>query len=162
MTEEQKYVLSFIFNRSGKASLSFSEMYLVLSMDLNWFTPNDAKSFIEVVVKNDLLKKKGKEYFPNFDIKKIQVPNGFVPSKNVFNIEKKQIKTSDKIDLIEEIINKISKKSKLEKKEIFEKIKEIEREKNIFPEVAALYYSKNHDIDLQDLFQTIEEKIYMK
>ena len=45
MNKEHKIIISFVFNRSGKREMSFSEFYLTLSLDLKWFTPDNAKSF---------------------------------------------------------------------------------------------------------------------
>ena len=46
MPSELEIVITFVYNRSGKSELSFSDLYLTLSMELNWFTPDDAKEFI--------------------------------------------------------------------------------------------------------------------
>ena len=48
MDSEKEIIISFLFKRSGKESLKFSDLYLALSMELNWFTPDDAKSFISL------------------------------------------------------------------------------------------------------------------
>ena len=55
MPSESEIIIAFLFKRSGKAKLSFSDLYLTLSMDLNWFTPDDAKSFLNLTLKQNLL-----------------------------------------------------------------------------------------------------------
>jgi hypothetical protein len=87
MDSEVKIIISFIFKRSGKQKLSFSELYLDLSINLNWFTPEDAKKFVNEAMEKGFLIKEKDLIGPAFDIKKIQVPIGFYPSKTVF-IEK--------------------------------------------------------------------------
>ncbi len=56
MNDECKIIIAFVFNRAGKKEMSFSEFYLTLSMDLNWFTPDDAKTFTKNAIENSLLK----------------------------------------------------------------------------------------------------------
>ena len=88
MVSEEEIIITFLFKRSGKSKLSFSDLYLILSMDLNWFTPEDAKAFVNLALKQKLLTKKGDLIKPNFDYDKIIVPVGFTPSKQVFEVKK--------------------------------------------------------------------------
>ena len=80
MPSESEIIISFIFKRSGKAELDFSEIYLTLSMDLKWFTPDDAKKFVNNALKQKLLLKKYEGLRPGFEINKINVPFGFSPT----------------------------------------------------------------------------------
>ena len=84
MSSDADIIIAFLFKRSGKEELSFSDLYLNLSMELNWFTPDDAKNFVNTSIKQKLLLKKGDLIKPNFDFNKIVVPVGFKPSKSVF------------------------------------------------------------------------------
>jgi len=81
MDSEIKIIIAFLFNRSGKKEMSFSEIYLSLSMDLNWFTPDDAKKFLNYAIKNKFLIKKGSLIEPAIEISKITIPVGFSPTK---------------------------------------------------------------------------------
>jgi hypothetical protein len=103
MDSEKEIIISFLFKRSGKEELKFSELYLSLSMELNWFTPDDAKSFISLALEENLLTKKGDSIKPNFDYEKTTIPIGFTPSKRVFEIEKVKKKEGKKVTTLEEI-----------------------------------------------------------
>ena len=46
---EMRIIIAFLFKRSGKEEMSPSELYLPLSMDLQWFTPNQAKEFVDTL-----------------------------------------------------------------------------------------------------------------
>ena len=161
MNDEEQKIIAFVFNRSGKTQLSFSELYLTLSIELNWFTPDDAKTFIKNAIENEIIIKKEDLFGPNFEIDKINIPTGFYPSKDLLQ-KPKEIKNEDKQkkdkteDLFEEIINEISKKTKNKKEEIASDIKKIEEEKNITVEVAALLYAKEKNINLEGYFNKIE------
>jgi len=160
MPSESEIVISFIYKRSGKTKLSFSEFYLTLSMDLNWFTPEDSKSFVNEALKQQLLIKKGEDIQPNFDYDKIIVPLGFTPSEQIFK-EKKDIKQEDvEENVLNKIIKRIVEKTNIDKIQVINDINSIASEKNITKEVAALLVGKNHNINLKDFFIEIEQVIF--
>jgi hypothetical protein len=162
MPSENEIIIAFLFKRSGKQKLSFSDLYLTLSMDLKWFSPEDAKAFINLSLKQKLLEKNGELINPNFDYDKIVVPVGFNPSKKVF--DKKEIEKSyeGEEDILNKIVKLIVEKTELNEQTIIEKIEEIGKEKNIDLEVAALLIGKEYDIPFQDIFEKIEENIFKK
>jgi len=158
---EAEIIITFLFKRSGKEELSLSEFYLSLSMDLKWFSPKQAKAFVSHAVEQKLLIKKGDLVKPNFGYKKVVVPIGFHPSKQLFEEKEEGIK-EEKEDVVKTIIDRIVKKTGLDAQSIAEKIKDIEKEKNITSEVAALLVGKEYDVILDDCFEEIENKIFRK
>ena len=161
MPSETEIIIAFLFKRSGKSKLSFSDLYLALSMDLNWFTPEDAKDFVNLALKHNLLTKKGELIKPNFDYDKIVVPMGFYPAKMVFE-EKEVERHEEERDAVKAIVERIIEKTGLDAQSIAKKIKDIEKEKNINSEVAALLVGKEYDVILDDYFEEIENKIFRK
>jgi len=153
MPSEAEIIIAFIFKRSGKVELSFSEMYLTLSMDLKWFTPDNAKKFVNNALKQQLLFKNDEVLRPGFEIDKISVPFGFNPAvKNLYKEEKKLTE----ISISDGIIDKISRKNKIKKEDIYEKIKKIEQEKNINSDIATLLVLKEFGINLEKFYEKIE------
>jgi len=159
MTSEVETIIAFLFKRSGKEELTPSDLYLPLSMDLQWFTPNQAKTFVNMALQQKLLIKKEGKLKPSFAYEKIVVPIGFRPSKKP--IEEKEVK-EEKLDAIKTIISRIVEKTGLDEKSVTEKIKDFEKEKNIRLEVAALLVSKEYDVDVDDCFDEIEEKLFIE
>ena len=158
MVSDAEIIIAFLFKRSGRLNISYSEAYLTLSMDLNWFTPEDAKDFVNTAIKQKLLTKKGELISSNFDYDKIVVPVGFYPSRNLF--DKKEEKIIEKeADILNQIIKRIVKKSNLNEQQINENIETIAKEKNLTREIAALLIGKEYDIKLDDLLDEIEDKI---
>ena len=156
MEDEEKIIISFIFKRSGKKELKTSEFYLPLSMQLNWFSPQEAKDFVKIALKQKLLKEKEEGIEPTFDINQVKIPVGFRPTKQVFEIKEKVV---EKKDLRTEIIEELSRKTKLDEKSIIEKINQVEQEKNITFEVAALLFGKECNVDLDLFYEKIKENI---
>lgn len=159
MDSEVKIILTFLFKRSGKQQLTYSELYLTLSIDLNWFTPEDAKKFVNEALEKKFIIKKKDLIMPSFDIEKVSVPVGFYPSKRVF-IEEESLEVKEEADLLSQIIKKIAEKKKLKEQDILIKIKKIEEEKKVTPEVAALLFGKENDLDLNEFFEEIENNIF--
>ena len=160
MPSESEIIITFIYKRSGKTKLSFSELYLTLSMDLNWFTPEDAKSFVNKALKQELLIKKGGGIQINFDYKKINVPIGFTPSRQEFN--KKEDIINERIEdiTLNKIVKRIIEKTSLDKIQVIKEINLIASEKNITKEVAALLVGKDHNINLDDFLKEIEQGLF--
>jgi len=158
MPSEIEIVIAFLFNRSGKSELKFSDLYLTLSMELNWFTPEGAKRFLNHSIKENLLTKKEDMIKPAFDYKKVTVPVGYSPSNRIFE-EKVEIKP-EKNDILQKIIERIVENTDIDKKKATEEIKIIANEKNISTEVAALLIGKEHNVSLKDFFEETENKIF--
>lgn len=158
MASENEIIIAFLFKRSGKEKMSFSELYLNLSMELGWFSPEDAKKFLYEAIKNKLLTNEGKQISLTFDVNKIKIPVGFSPSKKVF-LEKRTQKDLEETDVFKQIVKRIQNKTNLKEQQIIDKIKKISKEKNIDEKIAALLEAKDHDIELSDFLKELENKI---
>ena len=158
MASEKEIIITFLYNRSGKSKLSYNELYLTLSIELNWFTPDDAKLFINQSISENLLKKEKEELSPNFDFHKIEVPIGFSPSKQVFQEKVELPEDKDEV-LIDKLINTLVNKTKLDEQTIISQIREIEEKRNIKIEIAALLFGKEHNVSMDDYFEEIEKEI---
>lgn len=157
MASQAELVIAFVFNRSGKTELSFSDMYLTLSMELNWFTPEDAKDFLEKAIEEKLLTKKDNQIRPSFDVSKINIPVGYVPKGSLF--EKKKEEKQENASLLDQIVNKIAEDSKEDKERIYEEIRQIKEEKNIKKEIAALVLLSKYERLSDSLYTDIKKEI---
>ena len=157
MTSDAEIIIAFLYKRSGKEEISFSNLYLNLSMELNWFTPDAAKAFINTAIKKELLIENGDLIKPNFDYVKIIVPVGFTPSKNIF--EKNEVEEIKDVDFFEKIVKQIIEKIKLDEKQVIEKIEDIANNRNLSKEVAALLLGKDNDILFEEFYEQIEQRI---
>jgi len=160
MASEEEIIITFLFKRSGKLKLSFLDLYLTLSMDLNWFTPDAAKEFINLASKKKLLAKKGDLIQPNFDYDKIVVPVGFYPTKKIFEEKENETHEEEKEDIFYKIVKRIVEKTDFNEQDVIQKIEKIGKEKNITLEVAALFTGKEYNIPLEIFFEEIENKIF--
>lgn len=158
MNSEIKIIISFLFKRSGKEELTASDLYLSLSMDLKWFSPREAKDFVNSALLKKLLIKKGEYIKPNFDYKKIVVPFNFYPSKQTVEEDKDKVK-EEKKGVVKLIIEKIIEKAEKDEQNVFDEIREMSNEKNISLDVAALLISRKYGIIVRTFFDQIEDKL---
>jgi len=139
--------------------MTISELYLGLSMDLKWYSPQIAKEFVNSALQSNLLVKKGGVLTPAFNVNEIVLPMGFRPSKEIIYKQKEDVKKGNK-EITERIVKRIAKDIEKDPKDLFEKIKEIEKEKNVFLDVAALLIGRKYNIILDDFFEGVEHQIF--
>lgn len=156
MNKEYKTIIAFIFNRAGKKAISFSDFFLTLSMDLNWFRPNDAKNFINNCIENNALKNENNLIKPNFNIDEIKIPTGFNPHEKILKSKKIMKENENIVDII---VEKIIEKSNLDKKTILNQINVLEKEKNLTTDISALLVGKDYYLNFEEITEKIERKI---
>ncbi len=137
------YTVSMPFLRKGKETLKESEFVLALSIDLNWFTPEQAKIVLAEAEKSGLLKRDGEMVSPAFDISGVKIPSGFKPQQGIF----------DKKTLFERIIERIISGTGIDKRKAIALInkKQEELAKTVVIEVSAILVAIEHGVLVDDL-----------
>jgi len=140
---ELTYTVGMPFKRKGKESLKDMEFVMALSMDLKWFTPEQAKSVLAEAQKSGLLKRDGELVRPSFDISKIEIPSGFKPQ--TVAIEKKTV--------FERVIERIITSTGIEKRRVVSMInkKQEELSKQVVIEVSAILVAIENNVLVDDL-----------
>lgn len=79
--EDLRCLVAFLFQRSGRRSLSENELANAASLDLKWFAPKAARNLMAGLVRAGwLVRDEEGELEPAFDVKTVKVPMGFRPS----------------------------------------------------------------------------------
>ncbi len=130
------------FKKRGKNTLTTSEFIFALSLDLGWFSPEQAGQVLASAEKADLLVKKGDQITPKFDPKEVEAPFGFRPDLKVILVRS----TFDQC--LERIMSSgLSKREAIalvnKKQELLFRLVTIE--------VAALLVAKERGIEIADL-----------
>ena len=157
--DESKIIISFLFNKIGRTKINPSDLILILSMDLKWFSINKAKDFIRYADDKKLLIKNNNFIEPNFDWKKIEIPFGFKPHPEFY---KAKVKNGNNQELINELLNIIKVNKPKENEKILDDIKEICSEKNITMEVAALIYCKKNNINIEEFVEIVKNNLLLE
>jgi len=151
-------IISFIFLRSGGKKLDKTEFYLTLSMDLKWFSPNEAKDFINLAIKNKFLKEFNNILEPDFETSSINIPFGYHPNKKNFDVINSNQEKKFK-DIKEIIFNKIN-YDKIERDEISKNILKISKEKNLYQNVVTLLIFNNLNVKISEYIKFVEDQIF--
>lgn len=140
---ELTYTVSMPFIRKGKEVIKDMEFVMALSMDLKWFTPDQAKSVLAEAQRSGLLKRDGDLLRPSFDISKIEIPSGFKPE--TVAIEKKTV--------FERVIERIITSTGIEKRKVVSMInkKQEELSKQVVIEVSAILVAIENNVLVDDL-----------
>jgi hypothetical protein len=147
--------------RIGKQTVSESEMYLTISMKLQWCPPHVAQQFIKRCVQDGLLIKKDDGLISGFSVDSVSIPLGFKPSSDFF--EKYTPKQSaliinDAPNLFQHIVSK----TVFSAKDITSSVQKIVDEKQVTEHVALLLFAKKHDIDISSFIGSVEKEIFTK
>lgn len=140
------YTVSMPFKRKGKETLKDSEFVLALSIDLNWYTPEQAKTILGEAEKSGLLKREGDVIRAAFDTSSIEIPSGFKPEKPGDFGNK---------PVFERIIERIILATGIEKRKVIALInkKQEELAKQVVLEVSAIIVAIEHGVMVNDLIE---------
>lgn len=74
---EARAALAFVARRQGRSSMPLSSWGHVLSLELAWLKPAEARAYIEACRDAGLLIPDGDAYRPSFDVAQVEVPRRF-------------------------------------------------------------------------------------
>jgi hypothetical protein len=71
------------FRTRGRRRLPESDVVVALSLDRDWFTPDQAKRLVDVAEGEGLLAREDGDLAVQFDPECVEVPDGFVPDESI-------------------------------------------------------------------------------
>ncbi|MDY6865247.1 MAG: DUF2240 family protein [Halobacteriota archaeon] len=83
---EREFIIAQPFKKLCKERLTVEEFIFALSLDLEWFTPEEAKEIVDRALGLGLLKKSGDDIEPGFDPRNLEKPPGFRVDLSLFNL----------------------------------------------------------------------------
>lgn len=136
-----KYTVSIPFKRKGKDALKESEFVLALSIDLNWFSPDQARNVVREAEKAGLIKREGDIISPTFDLSPVETTLNFKPE------------VSEEQPLFDRIIERITAETGMDKRKIVALVnkKRDELSKLVEIEVSAILVALEHGVALDNL-----------
>lgn len=81
MSHEHRVALAIAFRQRGKSSLTEAELRQVMSFELNWYPPAEARLAIEEAKRLGLVTESGGLLTPSFDVKTVEAPLDFRPQR---------------------------------------------------------------------------------
>ncbi len=160
MYDEAKQIIAVVFTRSGKQKLLDSEMYLIISMDLQWCSPNIAKDFVANACFLGSLKKEGNNITPSFNVRFTAVPLSFHPTEKMFHIASQEdVSVPEQKKAQDFLIERLQRKTSLDGEQIQNKINKIVEEKQLHIASASALLARSYDVDFVDILKALKEEM---
>jgi len=123
------------FRDRGRERLGEGEFVVALSLDRDWFTPDQAKRLVDVAAGRGLLSREDDDLVAEFDPASVAVPDGFVPDESVLREQ----------STFERILSALT-DAGVEKQEAVADINERQRELGVTIEAAAVVYARGRGV----------------
>ena len=124
------------FRQEGREELGDGEFVVALSLDRDWFSPDQAKRVVDVALGRGLLAREGEKLVAQFDPESVTVPEEFVPDADVLREQ----------SAFEQVLDKLT-AAGVEKQEAVAAINGLQRDLGLTIEAAAVVYAHRKDVD---------------
>jgi hypothetical protein len=136
------------FRQQGARSLGEGEFVVALSLDREWFSPDQAKRLVDVAVGRGLLSNDEGDLTPTFDVDAVEVPEGFRPDTDIL---REQSTFEQLLDLM--VTNGLT------KQEAVAETNETQRRLGITLESAAVVVARRNGVDCSGVAETVRAEL---
>ncbi|WP_115865144.1 DUF2240 family protein [Halorussus litoreus] len=124
------------FQQKGKESMPESEYVVALSLDRDWFSPDQAERLVTVATSQGLLAHEDGEVVAEFEPGDVDVPEDFVPDESILQEQSTFEKVLDKV---------VS--AGTDKQTAVAEINDLQSRLGVTIEAAAVVYARRRGID---------------
>ena len=128
------------FIQNGTRRLKENEFVVALSLDRDWFSPDQSKRLIDVATQEGLLERGDAALEITFDPSEVTVPEEFVPDEELLRER----------SAFERVLDSLVAEG-TEKHEAVGAINTLQQELGVTIEAAAVVYARRQGIDVSDL-----------
>jgi hypothetical protein len=128
------------FRQRGVGRMNESEFVVALSLDRDWFSPDQAKRLVDVATGEGLLDRDGDDIVTCFDVSTVEVPEDFVPDESV--IQERSV--------FEQALDSVV-DTGVEKQDAVADINRLQTELGVTIEAAAVLYARRKGVDVGGL-----------
>ncbi|MFW6017278.1 MAG: DUF2240 family protein [Halapricum sp.] len=136
------------FVQAGTDRLGRSDFVVALSLDRDWFSPDQAKRLIDVAASEGLLEPDDDELVATFDIGGITIPDGFTPEESILQ----QRTTFER--LLDAVVE-----DGTDKREAVAAINGLQSELGVTLETAAVVYARREGLSVGDYLERIRGEL---
>jgi hypothetical protein len=136
------------FRERGTERMSESEFVVALSLDRDWFSPDQAKTLVDVATSEGLLARNGDELLTEFDAAATTIPEGFTPGEEILQSR------SAFERVLEAVVG-----NGIEKQTAVAEINSRQSELGVTLEAAAVVYARSEGIDVGAIADEIREEL---
>jgi hypothetical protein len=136
------------FRQRGVDRMNESEFVVALSLDRDWFSPDQAQRLVDVATGEGLLDREDDAIVATFDAAGVDMPDGFVPDESVLQ----QRTTFERV--LDTVVD-----TGVAKQEAVADINRLQSDLGVAIEAAAVVYARRQGIDVTDLAATAREEL---
>jgi hypothetical protein len=127
------------FREDGSRELGESAFVVALSLDRDWFSPDQAKRLVDVAASEGLLDRADGELSAQFDPGAVDLPEGFEPGEDILRARS----TFERV--LDELVE-----AGHEKQTAVSAVNQLQSELAVSVEAAAVLYAHGEGVDVQD------------
>jgi hypothetical protein len=136
------------FREEGGTEMGESAFVVALSLDRDWFSPDQAKRLVDVAASEGLLRRADGDLEAQFDPQAVEIPEGFEPEESVLR----------KRSTFERVLGAVV-ESGDEKQSAVAAINGLQSELAITVEAAAVLYAHRRGIEVEALAETARSEL---
>jgi hypothetical protein len=136
------------FRTEGSDRMGESEFVVAVSLDRDWFSPDQAKRLVDVAASEGLLDREGDDLVATFDPGMVDVPDGYTPGEDVL----RQRSTFERI--LEATVD-----AGIEKQAAVAGVNHLQADLGVTLETAAVLYARRKDVPVEDLAKRVREDL---
>lgn len=126
------------FKEKGRERIPESEFVVALSIDWDWFSPDQAKRLVDVAVGEGLLVRTDDDLVATFDADDVDVPEGFTPEEDLLRER----------STFERVLDALTSDG-VDKQEAVAAINRRQADLAVSIEAAAVLYAHRRGVDVQ-------------
>ena len=128
------------FRQRGVERMNESEFVVALSLDRDWFSPDQAKRLVDVATGEGLLDRSDDDIVASFDVGTVEIPEEFVPDESV--IQERSV--------FEQVLDSVV-DTGVDKQDAVADINRLQTELGVTIEAAAVLYARRNGVDVGSL-----------
>ncbi|WP_324663788.1 DUF2240 family protein [Haloarcula sediminis] len=136
------------FRQRGTDRMAESEFVVALSLDRNWFSPDQAKTLVDVATSEGLLEPEGDTLAVGFDASSTTIPDGFQPGEEILQSR----------STFEQVLDAVV-ETGVEKQTAVADINKRQSELGVTLNAAAVVYARSEGVDVGGIAAEVREEL---
>ena len=136
------------FRQRGTDRMAESEFVVALSLDRNWFSPDQAKTLVDVATSEGLLERDEDALVVGFDAASTTIPDGFRPGEEILQSR----------STFEQVLDSVV-EAGIEKQTAVAGVNTLQSELGVTLEAAAVVYARSEGVDVDGIAAGVREEL---
>jgi len=136
------------FRQRGTDRMAESEFVVALSLDRNWFSPDQAKTLVDVATSEGLLERDEDALVVGFDAASTTIPDEFRPGEEILQSR----------STFEQVLDTVV-EAGVEKQTAVAGINRLQSELGITLDAAAVVYARGEGVDVDGIAAEVREEL---